>query len=248
MSEARKTWPPVPKVAETVSHDESNFTPYVQIPLKQLDSLFKTRNVFPVVVHGVTISVNLEEFQKISDKNPESLATLNALSASLEAEMTVDEVVQIRDRQVFSYKTGADFMLDPRTNVSSSSLKVVLPALVRNFVIEEVPVEGYDYDVATTLIEVKPEHTHVTGGLDKILKKSSVVEILNLIVQEAPEKELAFYFELLLKMKESNTTALVLQQMRLNMQYALNTDTVMLQSAMTSLILKGDENNECISG
>ena len=211
--------------------------PYLNIPMSDMKKLFDTNNVLPVPVHGITISINLTEFQKLSDANPDSLNTINALSASLEEALTVEEVIKIRDRQVFSYKTGSTVMEDTFSGMDTASLQIITPDLSRNIKIEDVNVEDFDFDDMTTLIHVKEDCQDKTAGLSTILKKSTVVTILNLIQKQGPEKEFMFYANLIDQMKDSNSAKLALYQMRLLMQYALNTDTVLLQSVLTKMVL-----------
>ena len=217
---------------------------YIKIPVSDMRKLFTTNNVLPVPVHGITISINLDEFQKISDANPDSLRTINALSVALEAELTVEEAIKIRDKQVFSFKTGSSIMEDVTAAIDTSSLTIVVPSFTTNLAIEDVSVEGFEYDDTTTLIEVKEEYREQTAGLSQILKKGTVVTILNMLQEEGFNKEFMFYSNLINKMPDSNSASLALMQMRLLMQYALNTDTVLLQSVMTDLLLnQGGQDN-----
>ena len=216
---------------------EEDTEPYIVIPTSDLKRLFVTNNVLPVMVHGTTISINLDEFQKISDANPDSVSTINALSATLENQLSAEEVVRIRDKQMFSFKTGASIMEDVTSVMDTSSLKVIVPKLLLNLEIEDSNIEGLDVNEKATMISVKPEYKEQVNGLSKILKKNTVVTILNMMQEEGPVQELRFYANVLDNMKESNTANLTLMLMRGMMQYALNTDTIKLQTVLTDMVL-----------
>ena len=216
--------------------DDDATEPYLKVPVSDMKKLFSTNNVLPVPVHGITISINLDEFQKISDANPDALSTINALSTMLEAELTVEDAIKIRDKQVFSFKTGSSVMEDIMATMDTASLTIITPTLVHALKVEDVGIESFDFDETLTMVKVKEQYQEQTGGLSKILKKSTVVTILNMMQEEEPEKEFMFYANLIDKMPDSNTAKLALIQMRLNMQYALNTDTIKLQSVMTDML------------
>ena len=235
-----------PDFIPNVKINKEDVQSVIKIPQSDIKKLFITKNMLPVPVHGVLISVNLEEFEKLSDANPHALSTVNALSAALEESISLEEAVKIRDRQVFSFKTGSSIMEDITVSTDTSSLEVIIPNFARNLVIEDVSGEGFNFenDDTATLINVKPEFRDKTGGLEHILKKTTVVTVLNMLQQEGKEKEFMFYANLLNKMQDSHTFKLILPVMRSMMQYALNCDTFLLQSVMTDLILNQGDNND----
>lgn len=219
----------------------SDLEPALNIPYSKLKQIFTNKNVLPITVHGIVISIDLKEFETVTGADVNSGATLNALTATLELELSPSEVIAIRDKQLFSYKTGASIISPEEDLEDTSVLKIIVPQLSKNIQIEEANIESVDFGESLTMIDIDPKCTSKTLGLNKIIKKSSLVKILNSIQESSPRDEYLFYAKIISNMEDTNTFSRSLGDLRLMMQYALNCDTILLQSIVTNIVVSNEE-------
>lgn len=225
-------------VAEEVSTspaiavDEGDIT--VDIPMHRIRYLIERDEVVTVKVHGKPILINKATLCEMAGDIPFERINLRSVVESLEENLTSEEVEELRKVQTRSVSLGSEYRLEESIlTLDTNQFKVRTPSLATKLKVELADQE-FDLDGFALLNGVKPEFKDVAKGLMRVVKTPVAAHILNLIQEQDPKQEMAFYAMLLDRLdSDANTFSLGLGMMRHLMQYALNVDTLQVKSILT---------------
>jgi len=210
----------------------------LEIPLNRIRHLVERDDVVSVKVHGKPIFINKEVLREIAGNVPFEKINMKSVQESLEEALSVAEVDELRKAQTRSVSLGSEYHLfEGEPVLDMTQFKVRTPSLATKLKVE-IADQDFDLEGFALLNGVKPKFKDIAKGLDKIVKIPVAANILNLIQEQDPKQEMAFYAMLFDRFSpEANTFTFALGMMRHLMQYALNVDSLELRSILTEEFL-----------
>jgi len=218
----------------------------VEIPIHRIRHLVERDEVVSVKVHGKPVLVNKSVLCEIAGDIPFERINLKSVQESLEENLTLAEVEELRLIQTRSVSLGSEYHLFEGVPVlDMTQFKVKTPSLATKLRVE-IAEQDFDLESFTLLNGVKPEFKDIAKGLERVIKTPVAAHILNMIQEQDAEAEMAFYALVFEKLgPKTNTFTLALGMLRHLMQFALNVDSLQLRSILTEEFLnKGGLDNE----
>jgi hypothetical protein len=218
----------------------------LEIPMNRIRHLVGQDEVISIEVHGKPLFINKGVLCDLAGGAPFEKINLKSVKESLEESLSVEEVDMLRKSQTRSITLGSEYYLvEGEPVLDMSQFKVHTPSLATKLRVEiadqDVELEGF-----SLLNGVKPEFRNIAKGLERIIKTPIAAHILNIIQEQDPKQEMAFYAKVFdCFTVEANTFTLGLGMMRHLMQYALNVDALELRSILTNEFLNRGTENEC---
>jgi len=218
----------------------------VEIPMHRIRHLVERDEVVTVKVHGKPILINKATLCEMAGGVPFERINLHSVRESLEENISLPEVEELRKAQTRSVSLGTEYHLDEGIPIlDTNQFKVKTPSLATKLKVE-IADQDFDLEGFALLNGVKPEFKDVAKGLERVVKTPVAAHILNLIQEQDPKQEMAFYAMLFDRLdSDANTFSLALGMMRHLMQYALNVDSLQLRSILTEeFVNKGGASDE----
>lgn len=212
----------------------------VEIPMHRIRHLLDREEVVTVKVHGKPILVSKNSLCEIAGGVPFDRINMRSVQESLEENISLQEVEEFRRIQTRSVSLGTEYYLAEGVPVlDTNQFKVKTPSLASKLRVELAD-QDFDLDGFELLNGVKPEFKDVARGLNKVIRTPIAAHILNMVQEQEPKQEMAFYAMIFEKLEaEANTFTLALGMMRHLMQYALNVDSLQLRSILTDELVNG---------
>lgn len=212
----------------------------VEIPMHRIRHLMERDEVVTVKVHGKPVLVNKAVLCEIAGSVPFERINLRSVVESLEEALNSEEVEELRKTQTRSVSLGSEYHLSEGVPIlDTGQFKVKTPSLATKLKVE-IADQDFDLEGFALLNGVKPEFKDIAKGLERIVKTPVAAHILNMIQEQNPKQEMAFYALLFDKLEsDANTFTLALGLMRHLMQYALNVDSLQLRSILTEEFING---------
>ena len=210
----------------------------VEIPMHRIRHLVERDEVVSIKVHGKPLLINKAVLSEIAGNVPFEKINQKSVQEALEDTLTLSEVEELRKVQTRSVSLGSEYhLVEGEPVLDMSQFKVRTPSLATKLKVE-IADQDFDLEGFELLNGVKPEFKDIANGLDRVIKTPVAAHILNIIQEQSPKREMAFYAKLFDRFTpEANTFTLALGMMRHLMQYALNVDSLELRSILTDEFL-----------
>ena len=210
----------------------------LEIPMNRIRHLVERDEVVSIKVHGKPLLVNKAVLCEIAGNVPFEKINMKSVQEALETALSTSEVGELRKTQTRSVSLGSEYHLVKGEPVlDMSQFKVRTPSLATKLKVE-IADQDFDIEGFALLNGVKPEFKDIAKGLERVVKTPVAAHILNIIQEQDPKQEMAFYAMLFDRLApEANTFTLALGMMRHLMQYALNVDSLELRSILTEEFL-----------